>query len=283
MCGAKFLPLRVHPHFRLTASRHISTEMASIWGCGSSIWGCGSREGEGRRQRNGRNRLTGVPGGPVSHSLRRGVHVWLTTDPGGALPSVLAVQNIRGVRDRSGRGTARHPHLSNIRYTRWSRGDGVVNVADVQLMGGQSLTFSELDALLVTSGAPRVAIVNETLARQYFPGGDALGKHVTPMWDGYNSREIIGIIRDIHDCGLNAKPVATIYVPYGQFRARLRRSGRAHQRTARIRHPGTPPPHRAGRSHRAAHKLQHHRRACEERSTRRASTPCWRSPARRWP
>ena len=24
-----------------------------------------------------------VPGGPVSHSLRRGVHVWLTTDPGG--------------------------------------------------------------------------------------------------------------------------------------------------------------------------------------------------------
>src|ERR1035441_2337048 len=131
--GAKFLPLRVHPHFRLTASRHISTEMASIWGCGSSIWGCGSREGEGRRQRNERNRLTGVPGGPVSHSLRRGVHVWLTTDPGGALPSVLAVQNIRGVRDRSGRGTARHPHLSNIRNTRWSRGDGVVNVADVQL------------------------------------------------------------------------------------------------------------------------------------------------------
>ena len=90
--GAKFLPLRVHPHFRLTASRHISTEMASIWGCGSSIWGCGSREGEGRRQRNERNRLTGVPGGPVSHSLRRGVHVWLHN--GQSLNFVVSAKHI---------------------------------------------------------------------------------------------------------------------------------------------------------------------------------------------
>jgi len=68
-----------------------------------------------------------------------------------------------------------------------------------------------------TSGAPRVAIVNETLAHQYFPGGAALGKTIVAMWDGSNAREIVGIIRDIHDRGLNAKPVATIYVPYGQF------------------------------------------------------------------
>jgi predicted permease len=73
--------------------------------------------------------------------------------------------------------------------------------------------FSRAD----TAGAPRVAIVNEALARQYFPHEDALGKRITAMWDGSNSREIVGVIRDIHDRGLNAKPVATIYVPYGQF------------------------------------------------------------------
>jgi putative ABC transport system permease protein len=73
--------------------------------------------------------------------------------------------------------------------------------------------FSRAD----TAGAPRVAIVNETLAHQNFPAGDALGKSINVSWEGSNSREIVGIIGDIHDRGLSAKPVATLYVPYGQF------------------------------------------------------------------
>ena len=36
-------------------------------------------------------------------------------------------------------------------------------------------------------------------------------------WDGTNAREIVGIIRDTHDRGLTARPVATVYVPYGQM------------------------------------------------------------------
>ena len=67
------------------------------------------------------------------------------------------------------------------------------------------------------TGAPRVAIVNETLARQYFPRTDAVGKRLVVSWDGNHAREIVGVIRDIHDRGLNAKAVATVYVPYGQM------------------------------------------------------------------
>src|SRR5262249_50879574 len=73
--------------------------------------------------------------------------------------------------------------------------------------------FTRADA----SEAPRVAIINETLARQYFPNGDPLGQRIAIMWEGSNTREIVGIIRDIHDRGLPAKSVATVYVPYGQF------------------------------------------------------------------
>jgi predicted permease len=73
--------------------------------------------------------------------------------------------------------------------------------------------FTRADA----SEAPRVAIINETLARQYFPNTDALGQRIAIMWEGSNTREIVGIIRDIHDRGLAAKPVSTVYVPYGQF------------------------------------------------------------------
>jgi len=58
--------------------------------------------------------------------------------------------------------------------------------------------------------SPPVAIINETLARQYFPNTDPLGRHI-------NDREIVGVIREIHDRGLNTKTVATIYLPYRQF------------------------------------------------------------------
>jgi putative ABC transport system permease protein len=89
--------------------------------------------------------------------------------------------------------------------------DGYFNTAGIAFSRGRD--FSRAD----DADAPRVAVVNETLAHQYFPAGDALGKSISVSWEGSNSREIVGIIRDIHDRGLNAKPVATLYVPYGQF------------------------------------------------------------------
>ncbi|HXO04537.1 MAG TPA: ABC transporter permease [Candidatus Sulfotelmatobacter sp.] len=65
---------------------------------------------------------------------------------------------------------------------------------------------------------PPVAIVNETLARQYFPAGDALGKFIVPQFDSKDApRQIVGIIRDTHDRGLDTKPYATAYIPYQQL------------------------------------------------------------------
>ncbi len=73
--------------------------------------------------------------------------------------------------------------------------------------------FSRADA----PGRPPVAIINEALARQYFPNKDPLGQHVMAGFDGRDERVVVGVIRDIHDRGLNAKPAPTLYVPYRQF------------------------------------------------------------------
>jgi putative ABC transport system permease protein len=82
----------------------------------------------------------------------------------------------------------------------------------VPLVRGRDFTPSD------TLGAPRVAIVNEALARQYFRGKDALGQKLVTNFDSPTSpREIIGIIHDSHDRGLSAKSIATVYVPYEQF------------------------------------------------------------------
>jgi len=64
--------------------------------------------------------------------------------------------------------------------------------------------------------APRVAIINETLARQDFPHENPLGKSITVPMTGTNPIEIVGIIHDIHDRGLGAKSTATVFVPYRQ-------------------------------------------------------------------
>ena len=105
-----------------------------------------------------------------------------------------------------GANAASHP-FCNFQVT----SEDYFETAGIALTRGRD--FSSADA----AGAPRVAIVNETLARQYFPQADPLGRHILTMWDGQNDREIVGVIRDVHDRGLNAKPVPTVYVPYGQF------------------------------------------------------------------
>ncbi|HEV3202631.1 MAG TPA: ABC transporter permease, partial [Bryobacteraceae bacterium] len=83
--------------------------------------------------------------------------------------------------------------------------------AGIGLVRGRDFNLAD------AAGAPRVVIVNETLAHQYFPTADPLGRHIITDWEGRNDREIVGVIRDTHDRGLGAKATATIYVPYQQF------------------------------------------------------------------
>jgi putative ABC transport system permease protein len=64
--------------------------------------------------------------------------------------------------------------------------------------------------------SPKVIIVNETFARQFFPAGDALGKRVTlnsrPEWTG----EIIGIVGSFREAGLAEEPWREIFTCISQ-------------------------------------------------------------------
>ncbi len=57
--------------------------------------------------------------------------------------------------------------------------------------------------------APNVAIVSETLARQYFPGLDAIGERF--YWGGRGIFTIIGVAADVHVSALDADPGPMIY------------------------------------------------------------------------
>jgi putative ABC transport system permease protein len=64
--------------------------------------------------------------------------------------------------------------------------------------------------------APRVAIINETLARQFFPNEDPIGKRIN-VTDGPDTwREIVGIVGDIKQYGVDKATTSQTYEPFAQ-------------------------------------------------------------------
>ncbi|HEX6624898.1 MAG TPA: ABC transporter permease, partial [Pyrinomonadaceae bacterium] len=77
--------------------------------------------------------------------------------------------------------------------------------------------FTEQDR----KGAPGAAIVNETLARRYWPGQDPIGQRIKGLGvnltgDEPPDWEIVGVIGDVRHSGLDSEPDGELYVPYHQ-------------------------------------------------------------------
>jgi len=64
--------------------------------------------------------------------------------------------------------------------------------------------------------APPVVVVNESLARRFFPGEDPLGKRLTVWRDEKFAREIVGVVGDVKSDRLDAETDPQIYVPHAQ-------------------------------------------------------------------
>ncbi len=62
-------------------------------------------------------------------------------------------------------------------------------------------------------GDSKVAIVNETLVRRYFPGENALGKQIHGT-AGEHWKTIVGIVADAKNRGLNQPPDPEIFLPF---------------------------------------------------------------------
>jgi predicted permease len=93
---------------------------------------------------------------------------------------------------------------------------GYFEVFKIPVRRGRS--FNERD----DGRAPAVAIINETMARQFWPDGDPLndrlliGRGVMPEFDAEPERQIIGVVGDTRDGGLNSDPAPTMYIPQAQ-------------------------------------------------------------------
>jgi predicted permease len=80
------------------------------------------------------------------------------------------------------------------------------------------LSGREFAAPDITPGVPTAVIVNQTFARQFFPGEDALGKRFERMVDddgNYGAQEIVGVVRDSKYNNLREAAAPTVYQPAG--------------------------------------------------------------------
>lgn len=65
------------------------------------------------------------------------------------------------------------------------------------------------------SDAPQVIVINETMARRFFPGEDPLGKILT--LHRTRRHEIVGVVGDVRHRGLDSEPRPEMYVNYLQY------------------------------------------------------------------
>jgi putative ABC transport system permease protein len=84
----------------------------------------------------------------------------------------------------------------------------------IELVRGRTFTATD------RRGAPLVMVINETLAREAFPGQDAVGKRIAccePGPDGSpNWKEIVGVVKDVYANGLDQTPEPEFYLPMVQ-------------------------------------------------------------------
>ena len=78
----------------------------------------------------------------------------------------------------------------------------------IPILRGRTFTRDE-DA----EGKP-VVLVDENLARKFWPNGDALGKHIG--YDSPTPHEIIGIVKEVGIYGSEERPLIKIYTPLGR-------------------------------------------------------------------
>ena len=88
---------------------------------------------------------------------------------------------------------------------------GYMNALHIPVLRGRDLSPMDI------AGRPAAILISESMARQFWPGEDALGKRLTMTFFPDAVREVVGIVGDVKLDGLDqTRPSATLYFPLDQ-------------------------------------------------------------------
>ena len=87
---------------------------------------------------------------------------------------------------------------------------GFIETMRIPLLQGRALSSADV------ADRPAVIVISESMAKRFWPGENPIGKRLTMTFFPEKSREVVGVVGDVKDDGLDVlDPVATLYVPTG--------------------------------------------------------------------
>jgi putative ABC transport system permease protein len=102
-----------------------------------------------------------------------------------------------------------HTHMAHIQFV----SPGYFGTMKIRILRGRAFTEAG------RYGSPPVAIVNETMARRFWPNGDAIGKKIRVEWRSSQWCEIVGVADVARDVSLEIEqPGPEVYRPNLQAR-----------------------------------------------------------------
>ena len=173
------------------------------------------------------------PGFDPSHTLTMGISLWgpkaadapalaffdevlerVRTLPGVESTAVVSQIPLGGNMDRYGihvEGKSAPNPEDDPSADRYSISPDYLRTMRIPLLSGRA--FNEADRV----DSAKVVIVNEALARQFWPAGDAVGKRLRFGDDKGPLRTVVGVVGDVLHQGLDAPHTIQIYLPNTQF------------------------------------------------------------------
>jgi len=163
-----------------------------------------TRAGVSELARAGVERLQAIPG-----VVRASTTCCMPLETVWQLPFVIA--------SRSGEGLTQAGPMTFHGFGGWTFvSPGYFDVFGVPILKGRDFSFAD------DASAQGVVIINEAMARRYWPTGDPLndqliiGRGMRPAYDQEPVRRIIGIVGNIRDTGLRDAARPAMYVPMAQ-------------------------------------------------------------------
>jgi predicted permease len=144
-------------------------------------------------------------------ALERQLQARISSLPGvtsAAFASQLPLGDGDGIKDFRIVGRPFHGERNEAAYREVS--SGYFSTLQTRLLRGRYFSEEEDEA------KPRVAVINNEMARRYFPGQDAVGQQISLSDSLENRIEIIGVVSDIQEGQLDAAPRSAMYIPFNQ-------------------------------------------------------------------
>ena len=136
-----------------------------------------------------------------------------------SLPGVISAATIRPlplsgsdpvmIFDIEGRAPANPGQVFSARYR--SASSEYFRTLGIPIRSGRGFTDAD------NTEAPGVAVVNETMARLFWPGENPIGRRIKPRFPGNRWCAIVGVAGNVRHVGLFADPRPEMYYPYAQL------------------------------------------------------------------